>query len=196
MTLVTTFDSLESLNNYYYNSFNVDFDHVKINLSDHNFTSAEEFFEHYSQISFSQKIYNFISVQLANGQSNTSTFYYFPISKANFRKAVHPDIPESIYKRFYKALNTNSYIIEASTFHVFIEKKPLTEPIFKYVTWLDLHDGTQLLENVTTIFTSILEDNKYYISKIRDLENIQQQLHSQIEEMQNQIYNNSISTWH
>jgi len=93
-------------------------------------------------------------------------------------------------------LTTNSYIIEASAFHVFIERKPLTEPIFKYVTWLDLHDGTQLLENVTTIFTSILEDNKYYISKIRDLENAQQQFDLKIQEMQNQIYNKSISTWH
>lgn len=196
MTLVTSFQSLEDLNTYYYNSFDVNIDHVKINLSDHNFTSAEEFFEHYPQISFSQKIYNFISVQLANGQSNSSTFYYFPISKTNFRKTVHPDIPESIYKRLYKALTTNSYIIEASAFHIFIERKPLTEPIFKYVTWLDLHDGTQLLENVTTIFSSILEDNKYYVAKIRELEDYQQNLYNQINDLQNQIYNNSITTWH
>lgn len=194
MTLVTSFQSLEDLNTYYYNSFDIDSNNIKIDLSEHNFSSADAFLQHYSQVSFSQKIYNFISVQIAN--THTGTYYYFPFSKTMFRRIIHPDIPESMYKRFYKALTTNSYIIEATTSHIFIEKKPLTEPMFKYITWLDIDDGTHLLENISTIFTSILEDNKYYISKIRDLEHSQSKLTDEIQNLHNQIYNNSITTWH
>lgn len=194
MTLVTSFKSLEDLNTYYDNSFNVNCDHVEIDLSKNTFASVDDFFEQYPQISFSQKIYNFISVQITN--NTNSTYYYFPFSKSSFRKLIHPDIPESLYKRLYKALTTNLYIIEATAFHVFVEKKPLTEPMFKYITWLDAHDGTHLLENITTIFSSILEDNNYYISKIRDLENLNSKLTGEIQNLHNQIYNNSMTTWH
>ena len=107
MKIISEFNSLEDMNQYYFNSFS--------------FSDSIIFLGNSSEqsdllLSLSEKV-------IESVRNSESSFYICQFSKTLFRKNIHFSLTNSIYKAFINSLKNNSYIIELSGSNVIFKKE-------------------------------------------------------------------------
>jgi len=114
MKIISEFNSLQEMNQYYCNSFSFD-DSITFlgNSSQHSNVL----------LSLSEKV-----IQTVN--NSESSFYIYQFSKTSFRKNIHPSLTNSVYKAFINSLKNNSYIIELSGSNVILREADLTQEVY------------------------------------------------------------------
>jgi hypothetical protein len=192
-SVLNKFDSLVDLNEYYINSFNANYSVVKIEMS--SLSTFEEFFSAHSDIPSSLKLYQAMFNAYISGD-DLSEFYYLPCGKTQYRRIFHSNLPDSLYKKFFKSFQKNGYIIDSSSSFIFLVKKKVSPELFIEIASESLVDSDLLLKNLVIQISDLKEDNKYYISKIKDLEMSNQKILQALSDAEQLLHNKSMSTWY
>lgn len=182
MNIITNFSTLHDLNLYYSNT-------IKYSLSNNIIFQLNSDSEYFSSLDYAtQQTINNIS----------SNYYIYPGSKTNFRKTVFPDIIESYYKKFYSALKTNSYILEASATRVIFTSNDITENVFTQInSHYNLYDDhLKILASIINRINDADSDILYYQKVIQTLLQRCSDLEAQLSDAYQQVHNKSISTWY
>lgn len=130
---------------------------------------------------------------------NPVAFYYYPESKTNFRRNVFPEVPESLYKKYYKFQKKYGIIEKATGFCVIINEIKSDDAnlisateIAELQTSYSSGDFNKFLETIQ----EMQEDIEYYKNYISSFHNIIEKLETQNLEVQQQLHNKQISTWY
>lgn len=179
MTVIRSFADLDHINNYYKLSLN----HPSmILLSQDNLSSL---ISTYSLSAFSD-----------NSDYLHNSYYLYPASKTVFRKELHSNIPNVLYKNFYTTLKHSGHIVAATGTYVLLVDKPIDQSIFNVLKVESKIDDHKVLNQLLDNFSNITSDNEYYINYIASLEKKYQDTLAENEQLKNQLYNTKISTWY
>lgn len=190
MNIIINFNSLESLNDYWMQSFNnidnsVTLNPVDIRPSIHNGML---------QLSYPNVVF---SPKLINSLQNTDRQHcYIPLSKSNYRKVVHPDLPDSLYKRLYSVLKNNNYIVDAIGSYVVLIKEPLTQDIYDCFQVIHEENIKKTLDYLLDKLDSTEKDRDYYLEYIDSLNEKIKQLEDKLVKADEMLFNKSITTWY
>lgn len=177
MTVIKSFNDLDHINSYYKESLKSMILITSDNIS--------EFVTTYS-----------ISAFPSNDSYTTTPHYLYIGSKTSYRKEIHPNIPNVLYKKFYSALKSSQHILEAKGSHVLVQDKPIDQSVFDSINTESKIDDQKLLNQLLDNFSNINSDNQYYINYIVSLEEKYQELVKENQDLREQIYNAKISTWY
>ena len=182
MKIISEFNSLQEMNQYYCNSFSFD-DSITFlgNSSLHSDLL----------LSLSEKVIQTV-------KNSQSSFYIYQFSKTSFRKNIHPSLTNSIYKAFINSLKNNSYIIELSGSNVILKPDDLTQEVYdSFLSQIsfDNFDSLDFLSKLSTKISNLEADIVFYQNHISLLQDICQNLQDQVSQTSQALYDKSISTW-
>lgn len=122
--------------------------------------------------------------------------YIYPWSKTIYRRTIHPNIPDSVYKKMYNLLKSNGYITAATGNYVTIKNQPITEDQFNSAFSDNEAINDKAIQNILANIQELSADNSYYMKMIGDLENKIHQLEVENNEIRNQLSNKHLTTWY
>lgn len=182
MNIITSFQTLDSLNIHYVSSIeNGLANNLLVELSS---TSSQ---------------FNLIDPSIQE-TINTShyKYYLFEGSKTTFRKSIFPEIIDSYYKKLYSVLKKNQFIVEASATRVIFCAKLITLQMFE-----EINSEYQFYDDHLKIMTSVINrvndaeaDKLYYQKVISNLIERCAQLEQELNAAHQQVHNKTISTWY
>ena len=183
MTIIHRFSDLHELNNYILSSIH---NHSMVQLHVNN---IQEYAERFS-----------LSPSLIHDIQNSSydliTYHLYIGSKTSYRKNVHSDIPNVLYKKIYNCFKLNGYIREANGTCVVLCLKPITQEVYDQISHSSDLDNQKVLNQLIDNFSNVSADNQYYIDYIKALESKCDILSFENENLKTQIHNTKISTWY
>ena len=182
MKIISEFNSLEDMNQYYFNSFS--------------FSDSIIFLGNSSEqsdllLSLSEKV-------IESVRNSESSFYICQFSKTLFRKNIHFSLTNSIYKAFINSLKNNSYIIELSGSNVIFKKENLTQEVYdSFLSQIsfDNFDSLDFLSKLSTKISNLEADIVFYQNHVSVLQGICENLQDQVNQTSQALYDKSISTW-
>jgi hypothetical protein len=183
MTIIHRFSDLLELNNYISSSIS---EHSMIQL---NLNNIQEYAERFS---LSPSLIH----DIQNNNDNLITYHLYIGSKTSYRKNVHSDIPNVLYKKIYNCFKLNGYIREANGTCVVLCLKPITQEVYDQISHSSDLDNQKVLNQLIDNFSNVSADNQYYIDYIKALENKCDILSFENENLKTQIHNTKISTWY
>lgn len=190
MPIIIDFETLESLNNYWEQTFtNLE------NCTTLNPIELREYFagnvsgEAYSHITFTPELTSSL-------QTNNYTHYYYSLSKTNYRKNIHPNIPDSLFKRLFNSLKQFNYIIDYSTSYVILVKMPMTQEVFDLVSQEYSGDIKSTLNTLLDKLDSADKDTQFYLKKIFSLEEKCNQLIQDVADANQRLVDKNITSWY
>jgi hypothetical protein len=193
--IITNFDDISSLNEYYINSFNNthlyslnNVLYALIKNGGHSYISSDGSYD-------DDQVQDWLSTNNIdlNNYVPFPDSYFFLGSKTSYRKTVHPFVVDSTYKRLYNSLKSNSYILEANASHVILRKDRLTDNVFNDVFLPS--SNIDSLEQILNEFKELRSDVKYYNAIITSLvTTIEEQL-ALIDSLNSRINDTQLSTW-
>ena len=147
MTIIHRFSDLHELNNYISSSID---NHSMVQLHVNN---IQEYAERFS-----------LSPSLIHDIQNSSydliTYHLYIGSKTSYRKNVHSDIPNVLYKKIYNCFKLNGYIREANGTCVVLCLKPITQEVYDQISHSSDLDNQKVLnlipKNVTLLIWTIV----------------------------------------
>lgn len=181
MTLVTSFSDLHHLSSYFKSSLK--------NSSVFQLTS--ENIDNYIQSLPIESVNRDMVIAYEN-----SPYYIFPFSKSLYRKIVHPDLPNALYKRFYSSLKSSNNILEANGSWVILFDTPIEQQTFDQLASAVAIDNQKVLNQLMDNFSNAMSDNDYYISYIATLEKKCLALQQENSDLKSQLHNAKITTWY
>lgn len=126
-------------------------------------------------------------------------FYYYPESKTVFRKNVFSEVPESLYKKYYKLQKKYGFIEKATGSYVILNEMRendsetiLSNDLSELETSYSSGDFSKFIE----IVQEMQEDIEYYRNYISTFQAIVNDLENQNTTIQQQLHNKQISTWY
>jgi len=183
MTIIHRFSDLSELNNYISSSI---YNHSMVQLHVDN---IQEYAERFS-----------LSPSLIHDIQNTNydliTYHLYVGSKTSYRKNVHSQIPNVLYKRIYNAFKLNGYIREANGSCVVLCLKPISQEVYDHISYSSDLDNQKVLNQLIDNFSNVSADNQFYIDYIKLLESKFDALVFENENLKTQVYNTKISTWY
>jgi DNA-binding transcriptional regulator YhcF (GntR family) len=127
---------------------------------------------------------------------SNKNLYIYPWSKTIYRRTIHPNIPDSVYKKMYNLLKSNGYITAATGNYVTIKNQPITEDQFNSAFSDNEAINDKAIQNILANIQELSADNSYYMKMIGDLENKIHQLEVENNEIRNQLSNKHLTTWY
>lgn len=126
----------------------------------------------------------------------------FPSSKTAYRRNVHPDIPDSLYKRMYESLKDKQIILKATGSYVsfdftcFSEPIEIFEDIFKETNGEIVASPKMLAEQIATQLTDLAMDNSYLLRRIEMLEAQIEDFTLRNNNLLQEVYNKNLTSWY
>ena len=183
MTIIHRFSDLHELNNYISSSIHND-SMVQLHVN-----NIQEYAERFS-----------LSPSLIHDIQNSSydliTYHLYIGSKTSYRKNVHSNIPNVLYKKIYNCFKLNGYIREANGTCVALCLKPITQEIYDQISYSSDLDNQKVLNQLIDNFSNVSADNQFYIDYIKLLESKFDAIVFENENLKTQVYNTKISTWY
>lgn len=190
MPIILNFDSLDSANTYWLESFNRIPNSIIIDPQQiRNQYAMGIHAINYANVNFSSKF-------VSSFNSVDDPHCYAFISKSNYRKIVHSDLPESLFKRFYNSLKDKGYIVDASTVHVILLTKPLTQELYDSFQNTYSTDIKSTLESLLDRIEFAEKDSQYYLKYIENLEQKCKTLENDIDQARQDLVNRNMTTWY
>jgi len=195
--IISKFNDLQNLNEYYLNSFNSDkiFPLTAVHFALLKNGMHSLIGEDGTADNTSTQIQEWISENNINLEDYTplpNTYFYLG-SKTNYRNEIHPFVVDSTYKKLYTSLKKHSYISEANGTYVILRKDQLM---------LDVYNETQipepnldLLENILLEFKSMRQYVKYYDALVKNLLLLIEEKDETIISLSNKISDDQLSSW-
>lgn len=125
-----------------------------------------------------------------------SDIVVYCISKTSYRKSIHPDLPNALYKRYFNALKNHGYITLANGFFVILNFRELTQDLYHEITSTYDIDTNKVLSELLKSITDQASDLEYYTDYIQKLEKQNAALLAENEDLKSQILNTKLSTWY
>lgn len=123
------------------------------------------------------------------------SFYVYPFSKTNYRKNIHSNITESLYKKMYNFLKSVGIISAATGSYVIVSFREVTLDEFNNnFSEVETFDD-KLLQGILNKMQDLNADNAYCIKVINQLEEKVLQLEAEKINLSNQISNKFLTTW-
>jgi len=182
MNIITSFQSLDSLNIHYVSS-------IENGLANNFLT----------ELNSSSNQFNLIDLSIQETINNSHYKYYlFEGSKTNFRKTIFPEIIDSCYKKLYSVLKKNQFIIEASAVRVIFCAKLITMQMLEEINseYEFYDDHLRILTSVINRVNDAEADKLYYQKVINNLIERCAQLENDLNFAHQQVHNKTISTWY
>jgi len=195
--IYSNFQDLQSLNEYYINSFNSDkifpLTPVHFALLKNGMYSLID--ENGVADNTSMQIEQWVSennINLDDYSPLTNTYFYIG-SKTNYRNEIHPFVVDSTYKRMYSSLKKYSYILEANANYVIVRKDPLVIDVYNETN--SPEGNLDVLEDIVSEFKAMRTDVKYYNSLVNNLISIIEEKDALIASLNSSINDRNLSTW-
>lgn len=190
MSIILNFDSLDSANTYWLESFNRIPNYISINPQDiRPLYSLDLHILNYPTLTFSPKF-------ISSFTTNDDTHCFLSISKINYRRIVHSDLPDSLYKRFFNSLKNHGYVVDSSTSYIILLHKPLTEDLYNSLQVVYSSDIKSTLDSLLDRMESHEKDTQYYLNYIQDLHLKCKTLETDLDQARQDLVNRNMTTWY
>jgi hypothetical protein len=121
--------------------------------------------------------------------------YVYPWSKTIYRRTVHADVPDSLYKKMYNLLKDKEYIINATGSYVTLVPTTILSEDFENV-FLNTTISEKTLQTVFSYVQEISDDKSFYLQKIESLQSKIAQLETINDNLNSQLLNKTLTTWY
>jgi hypothetical protein len=128
--------------------------------------------------------------ELSQQLADTGSIYIYPYSKTMFRKVVHSNIPESLYKKYYKLSKLKSIITQANGSYVEIRSAYFVEEDLKSLNPVQLDSS-----NIIAYIEGLEDDKLYYSSMVSSLSAKVQELETTVANISEQLSNKYLTSW-
>lgn len=129
------------------------------------------------------------------------SFHIYPNSKTHFRKFVHPEMPDSLYKRYYKLLKSLDIITEANGSYVImstVEDTTTTNEAVKDLVTINTDVESKLfkLSDIGDLLDELKNDNLYYVNYLNALVEIAEEITQQKSNAETELQNKYLTSWY
>lgn len=122
--------------------------------------------------------------------------YIYPWSKTIYRRTIHANVVDSIYKKMYNLLKTVDYITAATGSYTIFKHVPVTEEQFNSVFGQVESFDEKTIQNIITSIQELSSDKAFYLQVISNLENKVYELENEKDKLLNQVNNKYLTTWY
>lgn len=129
-------------------------------------------------------------VELANEMSQLGEIYIYPYSKTVYRRAIHSNMSESLYKKYYKLLKQKSIVTQANGTYVEIRAGEFTEEDVKTLSSFQFDSS-----NIIAYIEALEDDKSYYSSMVLHLSSKIEELEKDLNNLSEQLFNKQLTTW-
>lgn len=123
--------------------------------------------------------------------------YIYIGSKSSFKKTIHSDIIDSLYKKYYNFLKEKEVITQANGSFVLISDYNFKEEDFEYFQSIEnTKDSLKAVNNILSHYEELKNDNKFLINKINELNIAISILNNENQNLLENLNNKTLTTWY
>lgn len=123
--------------------------------------------------------------------------YIYIGSKSSFKKTIHSNIIDSLYKKYYNFLKEKEIIIQANGSFVLISDYNFKEEDFQYFQSIEnTKDSLKAINTILSHYEELKNDNKFLINKINELNAAISILHYENQNLLENLNNKILTTWY